>query len=46
MVALKDYVLQPSSLFHHATEIKGLLQDHMKPVLMIYSDSGPDHHLT
>ena len=44
-MALKDSVLQPSSPFCHATEIKGLLQDHVAPLLMIYSDSGPDHRL-
>ena len=45
-VALKDPVLQPSSLFRHAIEIKELLQDHVKPVLIIYSHGGPDHRLT
>ena len=45
-VALEGSVLQPSSPFCHATEIKELLQDHVKPALMIYSDGGPDHRLT
>ena len=45
-VALKKSVLQPSLPFRHATEIKELLQDHVKPVLMIYFDSGPDHRIT
>ena len=45
-VALKGSVLQPSSPFRHATEIKELLQDHVKLVLMIYSNGGSDHRLT
>ena len=45
-VALKDSVLQPSSPFRHATEIKELFQDHVKPVLITHSDGGPDHRLT
>ena len=46
-LALKDSVLQPAgSPFCHAAEIKELLQDHVKPILMIYSDAGPDHCLT
>ena len=45
-VALKNPALQPNSLFRHAIEIKELLQDHVKPVLIIYSDGGPDHRLT
>ena len=46
ILALKDSVVQASSPFRYATEIKELLQDHVKPVLMLYSDGGPDHRLT
>jgi len=45
-ICLKDSVLQPSSLFRHASELKELLQFRANPVLMIFSDGGPDHRLT
>ena len=45
-VSLKDSVLQPSSPFRHAVEMKELLQSCANPVLMIFSDGGPDHRLT
>ena len=45
-VLLKDSVLQASSPFRHAAEMRQLLEDHVNPALMIYSDGGPDHRLT
>ena len=48
-VTLKDKVTQPSSALHHATELTELIQINypsVKPVMVLVSDGGPDHHLT
>ena len=46
-VIYKDSIFQPSSPWRHVTEIQKLLEsDTVKPVLMIFSDGGPDHRLT
>ena len=39
-VLLRHSVLQASSPFRHAVEMRQLLEDHVNPVLMIYSDGG------
>jgi hypothetical protein len=46
-VTYKDSVFQPSSPWRHAAEIHDILQ-HVspKPILMIFSDGGPDHRVT
>ena len=49
-VVIKDAVFQSSNAFRHAAEMKTVLQDiqdtDMKPVLILFSDGGPDHRLT
>lgn len=46
-VCYKDSVFEGSTPFHHATELeKILIQSGVKPVLVIYSDGGPDYRLT
>ena len=47
-VCLKDAVLQTSSPFRHATELTQLLQrkGDIPPILLLYTDGGPDHRLT
>ena len=46
-VTYKDSVFQPSSPWRHAAEMQGLLQEtDINPILMIFSDGGPDHRLT
>ena len=48
-VGIKDAVFEPSSPLRHATELHSVLksQDEIsKPILLIYSDGGPDHNLT
>ena len=47
-VGIKDSVLQPSSPFRHACELKDILltKDTVQPILLIYSDGGPDHRCT
>ena len=44
-VILKDAVYQASSPLRHATELLQLVSTE-KPVLMVYSDGGPDHLIT
>ena len=45
-VIMKDSVFQASSSFRHAAELlPNVLNDDVKPVLMVYSDGGPDHML-
>ena len=46
VVTLKDSVLQPSSPFRHGVEIKSILEDNCKLVLMLFSDRDPDHWVT
>ena len=47
-VALKDATLEPSSPLRHSTELSKLLRDRniTSPVLLIYTDGGPDHNTT
>lgn len=48
-VGLKDSVFEPSSPMRHMTELYQTIlktETHKKPILFIYSDSGPDHRLT
>ena len=46
--ALKEGAFELSSLARHATELASYLQqlDSVKPVLVLYTDGGPDHRLT
>ena len=44
-VALKDSVFTPSSPARHGTETSGIMKDTDKPILMLYSDGGPDHRV-
>ena len=47
-VGLKENCFQPSSPIHHMTELKGILNavDNTHPLLLLYTDGGPDHRLT
>lgn len=47
-VLLKDNAFNPSSPRRHMAELKGILQElgPVKPVLLLYTDGGPDHRLT
>lgn len=53
-VTNKDKVTQPSSALRHSTELTEIVCTHFsddglssaKPVLVIVSDRGPDHHVT
>lgn len=47
-VIYKDSIFQASSPWRHVTELRKLLESNetFKPVLMIFSDGGPDHRLT
>ena len=47
-VGLKDAVLEPSSPLRHCTELgKILSQENISsPILLLYTDGGPDHNLT
>ncbi|XP_078340082.1 uncharacterized protein LOC111130598 [Crassostrea virginica] len=47
-VGVKDLVLEPSSPIRHITEASKILEleQDQKPVLLIYTDGGPDHRLT
>ncbi|CAG8654999.1 543_t:CDS:2, partial [Scutellospora calospora] len=48
-IGLKDPIFQPSSPLRHATELYNiLLTENLtdKPILCLYTDSGPDHHCT
>ena len=44
-IGFKDSILQPSSPFRHAAELKEILESRgtVPPVLLIYSDGGPYH---
>lgn len=46
-VGAKDSILEPSSANRHAAELSQILSSHgeTKPVLLIYTDGGPDHNL-
>jgi len=49
-VTYKDSVFQPSTPWRHATEIQQILEakngGSVPPVLMLFSDGGPDHRIT
>ena len=48
-VTYKDSVFQPSTPFRHGIEIQRILENgdgDVPPVLIIYSDGGPDHRIT
>ena len=47
-VCLKDAVFQQSSQFRHAAELSQLLKrrSEVPPILLLYTDGGPDHRLT
>ena len=47
-VGMKDSILQPSSPLRHAQELKAILQQRndVQPILLLYSDGGPDHRCT
>lgn len=48
-MCLKDAAFQPSSPLRHACELGNFLSSedlNRKPSLCIYTDGGPDHHLT
>lgn len=48
-VGVKDAIFEPSSPIRHATELYSILkslEENPKPILLIYSDGGPDHNLT
>ena len=47
-VSLKDQVFEPSSPMRHSTELIKILTSQNKeknPVLLLYSDGGPDHRI-
>lgn len=46
-VGVKDLVLEPSSPIRHITEASKFLEceQNQKPILLIYTDGGPDHRL-
>ena len=47
-VGLKDAVLEPSSPLRHCTELAKILSQESisSPILLLYTDGGPDHNLT
>ena len=45
-VTLKDSVFEPSSPFRHAVELFKILEGLPNPILMMYTDGGPDHRTT
>ena len=49
-VVLKDKIFQPSSALRHATEtvkvLRGDAEQLEKPILILYTDGGPDHRTT
>ena len=47
-VGLKDAVLEPSSPLRHCTELAKILSQEgiSSPILLLYTDDGPDHNLT
>ena len=49
IVTLKEGAFEPSSPLCHAAELKQLLScpsSAGKPILCLYTDGGPDHHIT
>ena len=47
-VGIKDCIFEPSSPIRHVTELNSILNTRSSnnPILLIYSDGGPDHRLT
>ena len=47
-VCLKDAVFQPSTPFRHGIELLNLLKrkGDVPPILLLYTDGGPDHRVT
>lgn len=50
-VTFKDSIFQPSNPWRHATEIESMLKSEspesdVKPILLLFSDGGPDHRVT
>ena len=47
-VGIKDATLEPSSPLRHSTELSKLLREQQvsSPILLIYTDGGPDHNST
>ena len=48
-VGIKDCLFEPSSPIRHATELNKILDSSGSintPILLLYSDGGPDHRLT
>lgn len=46
-VGLKENAFQPSSPIRHMTELNNILTGMSeKPILLLYTDGGPDHRLT
>ena len=45
---IKENCFEPSSPLHHVTELSSVLQaaGDINPMLLIYTDGGPDHRLT
>lgn len=43
-LCLKDSVFEPSSPWSHALELEQIVLN--KPILMLYTDGGPDHRCT
>ena len=46
-VGIKDSVFEASSTYRHTTELNNLLtmQNDSKPMLLLYTDGGPDHRV-
>ena len=47
-VGLKENAFEPSNPVRHMTELNSILrsQQDTKPILLLYTDGGPDHRLT
>ncbi len=48
-VTLKEGIFEPSSCLRHCRELLDVLEStrqHMKPILCLYTDGGPDHRTT
>ena len=48
-MGIKDNVFEPSSTWRHATELKSIFEINqriVKPLLLLYTDGGPDHNIT
>jgi hypothetical protein len=45
-VTTKDKVFQPSSPFRHAAENLNIVQEPTHPIMVQYTDGGPDHRCT